>query len=325
MINKEDLIYIAGHNGMVGSAIFRLLQQKGFNNLITTSRGELDLTDEFKVKNWFRINKPKIVILAAAKVGGIYENYRYPTEFLIENIKIQNNIILNAWKNNTKRLLFLGSSCIYPKYAKQPITEEQLLSGYLEPTNESYALAKIVGIKLCNSLRTQYNFDSICLMPTNLYGTGDNYNLSSSHVIPALIRKFYEAKLNNKKNVICWGTGKVFREFLHVDDLASACYFALSKWNIEVENTSNLFEGKNINYLNVGTGLDLSIKELAQKISTLIGYEGSIIWDQTKPDGTPKKKLDVSRIKELGWEPKISLEEGLLKTIEEFKKLSFGI
>ena len=202
MIDKEDLIYVAGHKGMVGSSLLRVFKQKGFKNFITATRNDLDLTDELKVEKWFLQNKPKVVILAAAKVGGIYENFRFPTEFLIENVKIQNNIIINAWKNNSKRLLFLGSSCIYPKYSKQPIVEEELLSGYLEPTNESYALAKIMGIKLCNSLRNQYNFDSITLMPTNLYGTGDNYDLNSSHVLPALIRKFYEAKINKKRSCL---------------------------------------------------------------------------------------------------------------------------
>ena len=322
MIDKEDLIYVAGHKGMVGSSLLRVFKQKGFKNFITATRNDLDLTDESKVEKWFLQNKPKVVILAAAKVGGIYENFRFPTEFLIENVKIQNNIIINAWKNNSKRLLFLGSSCIYPKYAKQPIVEEELLSGYLEPTNESYALAKIMGIKLCNSLRNQYNFDSITLMPTNLYGTGDNYDLKSSHVLPALIRKFYEAKINKKKEVVCWGTGNVFREFLHVDDLANACYFALTKWDPESENSPKSINGELINYLNVGTGKDLSIKDLAKTISSLVGFEGSIVWDHSKPDGTPRKKLDISRIKRLGWEPEIDLKKGILRTIDEFKKLS---
>ena len=322
MIHKEDLIYIAGHNGMVGSSIHRYFQKKGFKNLLTIDKTDLDLTDEIKVSNWFKNKKPKVVILAAAKVGGIYENSRYPTEFLIENIKIQNNIILNSWQNDVKRLLFLGSSCIYPKFAKQPITEEELLSGYLEPTNESYAIAKIVGMRLCKSLREQYNFDSISLMPTNLYGTGDNYDLISSHVLPALIRKFYDAKLKNEVEVCCWGTGNVYREFLHVDDLARACHFALTKWDPEDEKAPKTLDGKLIDFLNVGTGKDLTIKQLASKISDLIGYQGSIVWDETKPDGTPRKTLDISRIKNLGWEPKISLEEGLSRTIEEFKKLS---
>ena len=322
MIDKRDLIYIAGHKGMVGSALLRIFKQKGFNNFITTNRNDLDLTDELKVKNWFSKYKPKVVILAAAKVGGIYENSRFPTEFLIQNVKIQNNIIMNSWKNKAKRLLFLGSSCIYPKYAKQPIREEELLSGYLEPTNESYAIAKIMGIKLCSSLRNQYNFDSITLMPTNLYGTGDNYDLKSSHVLPALIRKFYEAKIHNKDAVSCWGTGNVYREFLHVDDLATACYFVLTKWDPKNKNSPKNSDGKLIDYLNVGTGKDLSIKDLAQTISTLVGFEGSIIWDHSKPDGTPRKKLDISRIKSLGWEPKIDLKQGLLRTIDEFKNLS---
>ena len=324
MIDKRDLIYIAGHKGMVGSALLRIFKQKGFNNFITTNRNDLDLTDEIKVENWFIKYKPKVVILAAAKVGGIYENSRFPTEFLIQNVKIQNNIIMNSWKNKAKRLLFLGSSCIYPKYAKQPITEEELLSGYLEPTNESYALAKIMGIKLCRALRSQYNFDSITLMPTNLYGTGDNYDLKSSHVLPALIRKFYEAKINNKDEVCCWGTGNVYREFLHVDDLAAACYFVLTRWDPGNKNSPKNSDGKLIDYLNVGTGKELSIKDLAQTISTLVGFEGSITWDHSKPDGTPRKKLDISRIKNLGWEPKIDLNKGLLRTIKEFKNLSLN-
>ncbi len=319
MINKETSIFVAGHKGMVGSSILRLLKKKNFKNILTVSRSELDLINKIEVENWFSKKQPDIVILAAAKVGGILSNSRYPTQFLLENIEIQNNIIINSWKNKTKRLLFLGSSCIYPKYANQPIKEEELLSGYLEPTNESYALAKIVGMRLCNSLREQYDFDAISLMPTNLYGPGDNYHPEDSHVLAALIRKFCEAKDNNEKQVTCWGSGNVFREFLHVDDLSEACLHVLENWHPKNSDLTSLIDGKKLTHLNVGTGIDLTIKDLSEIIAKIVKYEGEIIWDKTKPDGTPRKNLDISRIKKMGWIPKIPLEKGLIQSIKEFR------
>ena len=323
MFNRETSIFVAGHKGMVGSSILRLLKKKNFENIFTVSRSELDLTNKIQVENWFSKKKPEIVILAAAKVGGISLNSRYPTQFLIENIEIQNNIIINSWKNKTKRLLFLGSSCIYPKYANQPIKEEELLSGYLEPTNESYALAKIVGIRLCNALRDQYNFDAISLMPTNLYGPGDNYHPEDGHVLAALIRKFCEAKDNDKKQVTCWGTGNVYREFLHVDDLSEACLYVLENWYPNNSDLTSLKDGKKLTHLNVGTGIDLTIKDLSEMIAKIVNYEGFINWDKTKPDGTPRKNLDISRIKKIGWFPKISLEDGLIQSIKEFRSMKY--
>ena len=321
LISKEDKIYIAGHRGMAGSAIIKELLLAGYKNLYTLTREELDLKNGIEVKNWFYQNKPDVVVLAAAKVGGIEANNNDPTGFLLENLKIQNNVIESAWETNSKRLLFLGSSCIYPKFAKQPIIEEELLSSYLEPTNESYALAKIAGLRLCKSLRHQFGFDAISLMPTNLYGPGDNYDLQNGHVLPALIRKFYEAKLNQSQEVICWGTGSPYREFLHVDDLGKACLFALENWNPDSPDSPKDNQEKALTYLNVGTGKDMTIKELALLIAEIIEYKGKIIWDKTKPDGTPRKQLSINRIKSIGWEPKISLREGLKSTIEIFKDL----
>ena len=322
LINKQDKIFVAGHKGMVGSSIVRNLRLTGYKNIITSSRDDLDLRDQNQVKKWFLDNSPDIVILAAAKVGGIYANSSFPTEFLLDNLKIQNNVIETSWQAKVKRLLFLGSSCIYPKYSEQPIKEESLLSGSLEPTNESYALAKISGIKLCQSLREQYKFDAISLMPTNLYGTGDNYHPMNSHVMPALIRKFHEAKNGNIEEVVCWGSGSPMREFLHVDDLGKACIFALENWDPETKDAPKDKFGKVLTYLNVGTGIDISIKNLAYLISEIIGYEGSISWDEDKPDGTPKKLLDISKVTELGWRPEINLRDGILNTIKEFSKLS---
>ena len=322
LINKEDKIFVAGHNGMVGSSVVRNLRLFGYKNIITSSREKLDLRDQDQVRKWFHANSPEIVILAAAKVGGIFANDSFPTEFLLDNLKIQNNVIEISWQEKVKRLLFLGSSCIYPKFSEQPIKEESLLSGYLEPTNESYALAKISGIKLCQSLREQYNFDAISLMPTNLYGTGDNYHPLNSHVMPALIRKFHEAKVNNFKEVVCWGSGSPMREFLHVDDLGKACIFALENWDPDTNDFSKDQFGKVLTYLNVGTGKDISIKNLALLIAEIIGYEGSITWDLDKPDGTPKKLLDISRIQKLGWAPNLSIRDGISMTIKEFQNLS---
>ena len=318
LINPSDKIFVAGHRGMVGSAIYKSLKEKGYHSLIYASKTELDLRDEYSVKKWFKENKPSVVIIAAAKVGGIYANDNYPADFILDNLKIQNNLIEQSWKNNVRRLLYLGSSCIYPKFSPQPIKEEYLLEGQLEETNKWYAIAKITGIKLCEALRRQYDFDAISLMPTNLYGPGDNYHTENSHVIPSLIRKFYEAKINNSNEVICWGTGEPLREFLHVKDLANACIFALEKWDPNNPKSPRFKNGKSLNYLNVGSGKDLSIKSLATKISQIIKFKGEIKWDTNKKDGTPRKLLDVNRINDLGWYPNISIKEGLESTIKEF-------
>ena len=318
LIDFQDSIFVSGHLGMVGSSICRALKVNGYKNILKADRKNLDLRDEYAVKEWFKENKPSVVIIAAAKVGGIFANENYPADFILDNLKIQNNLIEQSWKNKVKRLLFLGSSCIYPKFSEQPIKEEYLMDGQLEETNKWYAIAKISGIKLCEALRKQYGFDAISLMPSNLYGPGDNYHFENSHVIPALIRKFYEAKTNNIDHVNCWGTGKPFREFLHVDDLADACIFTLEKWNPNASNSPKYNDGTNLNYLNVGPGKDQSIKSLAYEIAKLIKYEGSIKWDFNKKDGTQKKLLDVSRINSMGWHSKISIKEGLKMTIENF-------
>tara|TARA_B100000886_G_C20422310_1_gene492200 strand:- start:2352 stop:3332 length:981 start_codon:yes stop_codon:yes gene_type:complete len=323
LINKEDKIFVAGHNGMVGGSVVRNLRESGYKNLLTVSKSELDLSKYNEVMEWFEKNNPNIVVLAAAKVGGILANNTYPTEFLLENLKIQNNVIESAWKSSVKRFLFLGSSCIYPKFAEQPIREESLLKGSLEPTNESYALAKISGIKLCQSLRDQYGFDSISLMPTNLYGTGDNYDPQNSHVMPALIRKFIEAKNKNLDTVTCWGTGTPMREFLHVDDLGKACVFALENWNPNSDKSPKYDNDNPLYFLNIGTGKDISIKNLAALIAKIVGFDGKILWESSKPDGTPKKLLNIDRIKQLGWQPKLNLEEGIKKTVDEFKQMKF--
>jgi GDP-L-fucose synthase len=310
LINQDDRFFVAGHRGMAGSAICRALQRSGYENLLTATRDELDLLDLHAVQQWFAENKPTVVVLAAAKVGGIHANDTYSADFLLENLKIQTNVIETAWRSGVKRLLFLGSSCIYPKFAEQPIKEESLLTGALEPTNEWYAIAKIAGIKLCESLRRQYGFDAISLMPTNLYGPGDNYHPENSHVLPALIRRFHEAKESGAESVACWGTGSPMREFLHVDDLGDACIFALEKWQPSSDE---------LQYLNVGTGIDLTIKELAESVADVIGFTGEIIWDTTKPDGTPKKQLDTGGLKRVGWSPSIQLKEGLSSTIIGFR------
>ena len=318
LIKKTDRIFIAGHKGMVGSSIKKKLIEFSYKNLQTPSREELDLLDNKSVENWFKDNKPEVVILAAAKVGGIEANSKYPADFIFENLKIQTNIIENSWKNNVKRFIFLGSSCIYPKFAEQPIKENYLLTGKLENTNEPYAISKIAGIKLCASLKTQYGFDAISLMPTNLYGPGDNYHSLNSHVMPALIRKFHDAKINNKSQVTCWGTGSPKREFLHVDDIAEAVVFVLEKVS---SDNKNLFEEdfKYTGLLNVGAGKDISIKELAELIATNFDYRGRIYWDQSKPDGTPRKLLDVSKLNKLGWTSRIDIESGIKLTIKSFK------
>ena len=329
-ISIADKIFIAGSTGMAGKAITNLLKKNGFGlqdsggSILTPSRLELNLTDNEAVKSWFESNRPTVVILAAAKVGGIFANSAHPADFLIDNLRMQTNVIENAWKSGVRRLLFLGSSCIYPKFAKQPIKEEELLSGKLELTNESYAIAKIAGIKLCQSLRRQYNFDAISLMPTNLYGPGDNYHLTNSHVFASLIHKFCHAEKNSLNQVVCWGTGRPFREFLHVDDLAKAVLFLLENW--EPFSISNSVLNENnypLDFINVGTGKDISIFDLANKIAKLTGFKGEIIWDNSKPDGTPRKVLNIDRITKLGWQASISLDEGIIRTINEYRENNY--
>ncbi len=311
LITADDRIFVAGHRGMAGSAICRALQRKGYPNLLTANRSELDLADGTAVERWFVQHHPTVVVLAAAKVGGIQANNTYPADFLLENLKIQTNVIEAAWRAGVRRLLFLGSSCIYPKFAEQPIREESLLTGPLEPTNEWYAIAKITGIKLCQALRRQHGFDAISLMPTNLYGPGDNYHPTNSHVLPALIRRFHEATERGDTSVTCWGTGTPLREFLHVDDLGSACVFALEHWQPGPEE---------LQHLNVGTGVDITICELAEAVANATGYSGNIQWDASKPDGTPKKQLDVTRMGALGWKARITLSEGLVSTGRQFRQ-----
>ncbi len=318
-MENNDKIFVAGHKGMVGSAILRNLRKNGYNNLMVVDKKDLDLSNKNSVFEWFENFKPDIVIIAAAKVGGIYANNTFPADFILNNLKIQNNLIEASLINKVKRLLFLGSSCIYPKFCDQPIKEEYLLNGYLEKTNEFYAIAKISGLKLCEALRKQYGFDALTLMPTNLYGPGDNYSETNSHVMPALIRKFSEAANNNKKQVICWGTGSPKREFLHVDDLADACLFALLNWDINSNSAPKDPNNEPLTFLNVGTGKDISINELANIISEKCGFTGEIVWDDSKPDGTPQKLLDVSKLNNLGWNYKINLKDGIEETISNFK------
>ena len=324
LISAEDRFFVAGARGMAGSAICRALKAKGYGDktkggaLLTPTRQELDLLDGEALKVWYQENKPDVVVLAAAKVGGIHANDTYPADFLLENLKIQNNVIETAWRSGVKRLLFLGSSCIYPKFAEQPIKEEELLTGALEPTNEWYAIAKITGIKLCESLRKQYGFDSISLMPTNLYGPGDNYHPENSHVLPALIRRFHEAKVLGADVVTCWGTGSALREFLHVDDLGDACVFVLENWSaLSTDSPKDQF-GNTLSFLNVGTGFDLSIKTLADLVASTIQYQGLIRWDNSKPDGTPKKQLNVNQLKNIGWSSKLDLKSKLLDTYHDY-------
>jgi GDP-L-fucose synthase len=304
-VDINSKIYIAGHNGMVGSAIWRTLSAKGYSNLIGASSKELDLRNQQSVTDFISKEKPDVIIDAAAKVGGILANNNFPYQFLMENMQIQNNLISCAHEFGVAKFIFLGSSCIYPKLAPQPLKEEYLLTGTLEPTNEWYALAKITGVKTCQALRNQFEKDFVSLMPTNLYGTHDNFDLNSSHVLPAMIRKFHEAKHNNNAPVTLWGSGTPMREFLFVDDMAAAVVFAL--------------ENKLPDYLyNVGTGEDLTIKQLALTIQKIVGHEGKIIWDNTKPDGTPRKLMDVSKIHALGWKHQVNLEEGIQKTYDWF-------
>ncbi|MBE9172112.1 GDP-L-fucose synthase [Cyanobium sp. LEGE 06143] len=312
LISPSDRIFVAGHRGMAGSAICRALQRKGYDHILTATRQELDLEDAAAVRAWFEVNRPEVVVLAAAKVGGIHANDTYPADFLLQNLKIQNNVIENAWRCGTRRLLFLGSSCIYPRECPQPIKEEYLLTGPLEPTNEWYAIAKIAGIKLCQALRKQYGFDAISLMPTNLYGPGDNYHPENSHVLPALIRRFHEASESKKSSVTCWGTGLPMREFLHVDDLGEACVFCLQRWQPGIEE---------IQYLNVGTGIDFTIREVAEEVASSTGFAGSISWDTSKPDGTPKKQLDITRLNTLGWRSRIPFSLGLSSACQAFSSM----
>jgi GDP-L-fucose synthase len=304
-MNKNDKIYIAGHRGLVGSALKRKLESEGYVNLICMTRSELNLLDQTEVEEFFAKEKPDYVFLAAAKVGGILANKTQKADFIYENLQIQNNIIHNAYKYKVKKLLFLGSSCIYPKLCEQPIKEEYLMTGPLEETNDAYAIAKIAGIKMCQSYNEQYGTNFISVMPTNLYGPNDNFNLETSHVLPALLRRFHEAKINNLEKVIVWGSGSPMREFLHVDDLADACVFLMNNYNKS-------------EIVNIGTGTDVTIKELAETVKKITGFKSKIEWDSTKPDGTPRKLLDVSRLHGLGWKHNINLLEGIKKTYKWF-------
>ncbi|WP_316844700.1 GDP-L-fucose synthase [Pedobacter psychrodurus] len=305
-MKQNAKIYVAGHNGMVGSAIVRKLKTEGYENLVTRSSKQLDLRNEAAVKDFFQSEKPEYVFLAAAKVGGIMANNVYRAEFLYENLMIQNNVIHSSYLNNVNKLMFLGSSCIYPKYAPQPLKEEYLLSGELEPTNEPYAIAKIAGIKMCDAYRSQYGCNYISVMPTNLYGPNDNYDLSNSHVLPALIRKFITAKNNNESTATIWGTGTPKREFLHVDDLADACFYLMQTYNEP-------------GLVNVGVGDDISILDLAKLVSKIVGFTGNIVTDTSKPDGTPRKLMDVTKLNSKGWKAKVTLEEGIENVYRDVK------
>ncbi len=305
LMKIEAKIYIAGHRGMVGSAIHRKLTKEGYTNIITRVSDELDLRNQQQVTDFFAAEKPDYVFLAAAKVGGIVANNTYRADFLYDNLQIQNNMIHNSYLNNVKKLMFLGSSCIYPKMAPQPLKEEYLLTGLLEPTNEPYAIAKIAGIKMCDAYRAQYGCNYISVMPTNLYGYNDNYHPQNSHVLPALIRRFHEAKASNALSVTIWGTGSPLREFLFADDLAEACFYLMQNYN-------------QAGFINIGTGVDLSIKDLAILVGKIIGYEGDILFDTSKPDGTPRKLMDVSKLHNMDWKHKIDLEEGIHLAYQDF-------
>jgi GDP-L-fucose synthase len=307
MISKSDKIFVAGHRGMVGSALMRRLNAQGFSNVVTRDRSQLDLADESAVAKFFAAEQPAVVILAAAKVGGIKANNDFPVEFLLDNLRIQNNVIHAAHEAGVRKLLFLGSSCIYPKVAPQPIPETALLSGPLEPTNEAYAIAKIAGIKLCQAFSREYGANFISAMPTNLYGPNDNFDLETSHALAALLRKAHEAKTRKERKLIVWGLGKPRREFLYVEDLASACLFLLEKYDSP-------------EIINVGCGEDLSIRELAELICDVVGFDGELAWDTTKPDGTPRKLLDITKLRRLGWQPAIPLRDGIAQTYDWFLK-----
>lgn len=306
-MEKTSKIFVAGHKGLAGSAIVRNLQKQGYTNIVTKNKSELDLRNQSMVEDFFKTESIEFVFDAAAKVGGIHANYTYPAEFIYDNLMIQTNLIDSAYRNNVKKFLFLGSVCIYPKFAPLPIVEDCLMTGFLEPTNEAYAIAKIAGIKMCQAYRKQYGFNAISLMPTNLYGPGDNYHPENSHVMAAMIRRFVEAKDNSLEEVVCWGDGSPKREFLYSDDLATACILAMQKYE-EYE------------IMNVSTGEEVSIKETAETVAKVVGYTGKITWDTTKPNGTIKRPLYIEKIKQLGWEPQISLEEGIKQSIEDFKK-----
>src|SRR6267378_4427246 len=305
MLDKSEKIFVAGHRGMVGSALVRRLESQGFSNLLVRARSQLDLRDESAVAKFFADEPPDVVVVAAAKVGGIKANNEYPVEFLLENLRIQNNIIRSAFEAGVRKLLFLGSSCIYPKFAPQPIPETAFLTGPLEPTNEAYAIGKIAGIKLCQAYGREYGANFISAMPTNLYGPNDNFDLETSHVLAALLRKAYEAKKSSARELVVWGTGKPRREFLHVDDCASACLFLLEKYDSP-------------EIIDVGCGEDMSIRELAALVCDVVGFEGELAWDKTKPDGTPRKLLDVTKLRALGWKPSIPLRDGIAQTYEWF-------
>jgi GDP-L-fucose synthase len=305
-------VFVAGHNGLVGSALCRAMARRGYRNIISRTRAELDLLNSAAVDEFFRSQRPEVVYLAAAKVGGIYANNTYPADFILDNLKVQNNVIEAAWRHGVKKLLFLGSSCIYPKMAPQPLKEEYLLTSPLEPTNEPYAVAKIAGIKLCGAMNRQYGTDYISVMPTNLYGPNDNYHKENAHVLPMLLRRFHEAKIEQQASVIVWGTGNPRREFMYVDDMADACVFLM-------EN----FSAKDIGELiNIGTGMDCTIREIAELVKDVVGYKGNLVFDPTKPDGTPRKLLDVTRLHNLGWRDKTSLREGLVATYKDFRENS---
>ncbi len=304
-MTRDARIYVAGHRGLAGSAIWRELERGGFSRLVGRSHAELDLLDAVAVREFYEREKPDYVFVAAAKVGGILANDSQPAEFLYQNLQIQSHLIHSAWRSGVKKLLFLGSSCIYPKLAPQPLKEDYLLTGPLEPTNEWYAVAKIAGIKLCQAYRRQYGCDFISVMPTNLYGPNDNYDLQSSHVLPAFIRKFHEAKVTDAKNVKCWGTGSALREFLYADDLARACILLMERYSEE-------------QFVNIGSGSEVTIRELAATAGRIVGFRGEIIWDTSKPDGTPRKLLDSSRLRALGWEPQVDLETGMRLAYEDF-------
>ncbi len=309
-MNKEDKIYVAGHHGLVGSAIMRRLQTGGYQNIITRTHAELDLTNQRAVDAFFREQRPEYVFLAAARVGGIQANNTYPADFIRENLQIQANVIHASYEYDVKKLLFLGSSCIYPKHAPQPMKEEDLLTGKLEPTNEPYAIAKIAGIKMCAAYNWQYGTNFLCVMPTNLYGPGDNYDLQNSHVLPALIRKMHEAKTNGQSEVSVWGSGSPRREFLYSDDLADACVFLMEKYD-----AADLGE-----LINIGVGADNTVRELAEMVKEVIGFEGRLVFDTTKPDGTPRKLLDVTRLDSLGWKAKTPLPDGVKMAYEDYLK-----
>ncbi len=310
-MEKHSKIYIAGHNGLVGSALMRILTKEGYTNLIGKSRNELDLTEQPEVNAFFKMERPEYVFLSAAKVGGIYANSTYPAEFIFSNLQIQNNVIDAAYRYGVKKLLFLGSSCIYPKFAKQPMDEEQLLDGKLEPTNEPYAIAKIAGIVMCQSYNRQYGTNFISVMPTNLYGPRDNYHPQNSHVLPALLRRFHEAKVNREPEVVIWGTGKPLREFLYSEDMARACIFLMNTYDA-------IGDPRGGQHINIGSGIEVSIRELAEMIKKVVGYEGKLTFDLTKPDGTPRKLLDVSKLHQMGWRHEVELEEGIRLTYKDF-------